>query len=58
MDKSAPHITPAVGVVAADDNDIGRQAQVAQGALETNRLFSLIGDLRLDHKEIHAIATP
>ena len=53
MDKAAAHPTPAVGVLATDDDDISWHAQVAQGAMEAHRLFGLIGDLGLDDKEVN-----
>lgn len=52
MDKPAAHLTPAVGVLAADDDDIRRHAQVAQGAMEAHRLFGLVSDLWLDHEKV------
>lgn len=58
MDKSATYLTPAVCVLAANDDDIGGHAQVAQGAMEAHRLFGLISDLRLDHEKVDiAMAT-
>jgi hypothetical protein len=53
MDDSAPHLTPTIGVVPADDDDISRHAQIAQGAMEAHRLLSLVIDLRLDDKEVN-----
>jgi hypothetical protein len=52
MDKAPAHLTPPIGVLPTDDDDVGRHAQVPQGAMKTNRLLSLVGDLRLDHKEV------
>lgn len=51
MDETTPHLTPALGVVATDDKDVGRHTQVAQGAVESHRLLGLVIDLRLDDKE-------
>jgi hypothetical protein len=33
MDKPTAHIAPAVRIVAADDYDVRRHSQVAQGAM-------------------------
>lgn len=52
MDKAAPHLSPAVGVIAADDDDIRRHPQIAQGPVQAHRLLSLVGDLGLYDQEI------
>ena len=52
MDKTPAHLSPPVGIFAADDDDISRQAQIAQGAMKANRLLSLISDLRLHDQEV------
>lgn len=52
MDNAAPYLSPSVGVLAAHDDDIGRQAQIAQGAMKANRLLSLVSDLRLHDQEV------
>lgn len=52
MDKATAHLTPPIGVLPADNDDIGRHAQVPQGAMEAHRLLSLVGDIWLDHKEV------
>ena len=51
MDESAAHIAPAVRIVAADDYDVSRHSQVAQGAMETHRLPSLVCDLGLNDEK-------
>jgi hypothetical protein len=51
VNKSAAHVTPTIGVVAADDDYINRDAQVTQGAMEANRLLRLVIYLRLYYKE-------
>jgi hypothetical protein len=56
MDKTSAHLTPTVGVLATDDNDIGRHAQISQGAMKTNRLLSLVVDLRLDNEKVDIAA--
>lgn len=48
MGKAAAHLSPTIGVVAADDNDICRQPQIAQAPMETLGLLDLICDLWLD----------
>ena len=55
MDNAAPHLSPAVGVFAADDDDISWPAQIAQGAVKANRLLGLIGDLRLYDQEVDSL---
>lgn len=58
MNKPAAYLTPTVCVLAANDDDIGWHAQVAQGAMEAHRLFGLIIDLWLDHEKVNiAMAT-
>jgi hypothetical protein len=52
VDKTAAHLTPVISVLAADDDDLCRHAQVAQGAMEAHRLLGLISDLRLDDEEV------
>lgn len=52
MDETSAHLTPTVGVLATYDNDIGRHAQISQGAMKTNRLLSLVVNLRLDNKKV------
>lgn len=56
MNDATTHLTPAVRVLTTNDNDIGRYAQIAQGAMEANRLFGLILDLGLDHEEVDITA--
>lgn len=51
MNKAPAHLPPAIGVLATDDDDVGRHTQIAQGAMETNRLLGLVSDLRLDYEE-------
>jgi hypothetical protein len=57
MNKPAAYLTPTVCVLAANDDDIGRHAQVAQGAMEAHRLFGLIIDLWLDHEKVNIAMT-
>jgi len=52
VDNATAHISPAIGVLATDDDDIGWQTQIAQRAMEANRLLSLVGDLWLNDKEV------
>lgn len=52
MDKAAAHLTPALGVLAADNDDICWHAQVADGAMKTHRLLSLVVNLRLDNQKV------
>jgi hypothetical protein len=47
MDDSAAHITPVVRISPTNDDDVGWHPQLAQGAMETNRLLSLVCDLGL-----------
>jgi hypothetical protein len=42
VDEATTDVAPALGVPAADDDDVGRQAQVAQGAEQANRLLVLV----------------
>jgi hypothetical protein len=56
VDQAAAHPTPAVGVLAADHDDVSRHAQIAEGAMESHRLLSLISDLRLDDKKVDVAA--
>jgi len=56
MDEPAAHLAPSVGVLATDDNDVGRHAQISQGAMKTNRLLSLVADLRLHNEEVDIAA--
>ncbi|MDX6608223.1 MAG: hypothetical protein QOF85_148 [Solirubrobacterales bacterium] len=57
MNKPAAHLTPTVCVLAANDDDIGRHAKVAQGAMEAHRLFGLIIDLWLYHEKVNIAMT-
>jgi len=52
MDEAATYLAPALGVLATDDDDIGRDPQIAQRAMEANRLLGLVGDFRLDYEEV------
>jgi hypothetical protein len=52
MDESPAYLAPAVGVLAADDDDVSRQPQIAQGAMEANRLLCLVGNLRLNDEKV------
>ena len=52
MDEATTYLAPALGVVAADNDDIGRHPQVAQGAMQTHRLLGLVSDLRLDNEKV------
>lgn len=56
MDETSAHLTPTVGVLATYDNDIGRHAQISQGAMKTNRLLSLVADLRLYDEKVDIAA--
>jgi hypothetical protein len=58
MNKTAPYLTPTVGVLATDDDDVGWYAQIAQGAMEAHRLLRLVDDVRLDDKEINIAVRP
>jgi hypothetical protein len=51
MNGASAHPTPALGVVAANDDDLGRQTQIAQGTMKPHRLLGLVLDLRLDDKK-------
>ena len=44
VDKATAHLSPAVGVVATNDDDICRHPQIAQSPVQTNRLLCPIGD--------------
>ncbi len=52
MNEAPTHIPPAIGVLATNDDDIRRYAQITQGPMKTNRLLGLVGDFRLDHEEV------
>lgn len=52
MDEPAAYLAPAVGIVAADDDDVGRHPKVAQRAMEAHRLIGLVGDFGLDDEAI------
>ena len=52
MNKPPAHLTPALGVVAADDNDISWHAQIAQRAMEAHRLLGLVINLGLNDKKV------
>lgn len=52
VNNATADLTPAVGVFATDDDDICRHAQISQGAMQTNRLLSLVSDLRLYDQEV------
>jgi hypothetical protein len=56
MDNPAADLPPTIGVLATDDDDIGWEAEVAEGAMKAHRLLGLIGDLRLDDEKIHIAA--
>ena len=58
MDKAAGHFFPALGVVAADDDDIRRYPQIAQRPMQAHRLLCLVGDFRLDDKKVDIAPGP
>lgn len=53
MNESATHLPPTIGVLAANDDDVSRHAQVAQGAMQAYRLLGLVIDLRLNDKKVN-----
>ena len=57
MDEPTAHVTPAVRIVAANDDDVDRHSQVTQSAMETHRLLCLICDLGLYDEKVD-IAMP
>ncbi len=52
MDKAPAHPSPALRVIAADNDDISRHAQISKGAMEAHRLLGLISNLRLDNEKV------
>jgi hypothetical protein len=52
MNEAAAHITPLIDVSRAHDDHIGRYAQPAQCAAQTNGLLTSALDLRLDDEEV------
>jgi hypothetical protein len=52
VDKPSAHLPPTVGVLTADDDNVGRYAQVAQSAMQTHGLLGLVIDLWLNDKEV------
>jgi hypothetical protein len=56
MDKASAHSTPALGVLATNDDDICWHAEIAQGAMKSNRLLGLVVHLRLDDKKVDIAA--
>ncbi len=57
MNEPTAHVTPAVRIVATNNDDIDRHSQVAQSAVETHRLLCLICDLGLYNEKVD-IAMP
>jgi hypothetical protein len=57
MDKTAADLAPALGVIAAHDDYVCGQPQIAQGSVKPHRLLCLVSDLRLYDKEVK-IAVP
>jgi len=53
MDEAPAHPPPALRVIAADNDDISRHAQISEGAVEPDRLLSLVSNLRLDNEKIN-----
>ena len=56
MNKAAPHITPLIDVSRAHHDHIGRYAQAAQRAAQTDGLLTSVLDLGLDHEEVEVAA--
>jgi len=56
MNETSAHLTPTIGVLATDNNDIGRHTQITQGAMKTDRLLSLVADLRLNNEKVDIAA--
>jgi hypothetical protein len=54
VNEAAAHIAPALRIVATDDYDVSRHSKVAQDAMETHRLLSLIRDLGLYDEKANA----
>lgn len=52
MDEPTAHVAPAVHIVAAQDYDAGWNSQVAQGAMKTHRLLSLVRNFRLYDEKV------
>jgi hypothetical protein len=52
VDESTAHLTPTVGVLATDNDDIRRHAQISEGAMEAHRLLGLVRNLRLDNEKV------
>jgi hypothetical protein len=51
VDDSTAYLTPALSVIPTNDKNVGWHAQIAQSAMEANRLLRLVVDPRLNHKE-------
>jgi hypothetical protein len=56
MNEAAAHITPLIHVSRAHDNHIGRYAQAAQCAAQTDGLLTSMLDPRLDDQEVEVAA--
>ena len=52
MNETTAHLTPTVGVLATDDDDVSRHAQISEGAMEAHRLLGLVCNLRLDDENV------
>jgi len=52
VNEATAYLSPALDVVAADDNDIRRDSQISQGPMQADRLFGLIGNFGLDDKKV------
>lgn len=56
VNDASVDIRPVFGIATTDDDDVGRQAQIAEHAAQPNRLSGLVIDIGLDDEEIDIAA--